>query len=58
MAERAPTIGVSSGFTDYGDHLGVALSRRAGRPSLRGGGGGWSTWDQVCAATLGVQWEL
>jgi hypothetical protein len=24
---RAPTIGLSTGFTDYGDYLGVALSR-------------------------------
>jgi putative glutamine amidotransferase len=34
MAGRGPTIGVSSGFTDYGDYLGVALSR----PLLAAGG--------------------
>jgi putative glutamine amidotransferase len=27
MRARAPTIAVSAGFTDYGDYLGVALSR-------------------------------
>jgi putative glutamine amidotransferase len=34
MDGRGPTIGVSSGFTDYGDYLGVALSR----PLLAAGG--------------------
>src|SRR3954453_9675125 len=27
MRDGAPTIAVSAGFTDYGDYLGVALSR-------------------------------
>src|SRR4051795_8113839 len=27
MREGAPTVAVSAGFTDYGDYLGVALSR-------------------------------
>jgi putative glutamine amidotransferase len=34
VAARGPTIAVSSGFTDYGDYLGVALSR----PLLAAGG--------------------
>jgi gamma-glutamyl-gamma-aminobutyrate hydrolase PuuD len=33
MRDDAPTIAVSTGFTDYGDYLGVALSR----PLLRAG---------------------
>ena len=33
MRDGAPTIAVSAGFTDYGDYLGVALSR----PLLRAG---------------------